>query len=322
MPENPMPDLVLTARIPCPTRTALALHTRRALFGALILLLAAPLPLHAQIGSLVRKAATKATQQAVETSGVTAPPPAFDEVVLELDEQRLAKVIAGLEAARAVTGPDGATRAALLQRASAANTQRNALYDNRGAELERWDNESRRVNLCTSAVMDSINQVHRAAMEKKSRELAAMPDPMNSPIMREVMRVTADLNRLLAAGDTAGAVRMQRELARAYGMDPARDSAHATSRCGTPPAKPAWQLQADSLLTIANSLLRQAQAIDEQAAAAGARASGMNAQQFGMARERIEAYAAANGNPSSSWRYSVVERKALYPRLQQLKTLL
>jgi hypothetical protein len=140
--------------------------------------------------------------------------------------------------------------------------------------------------------------------------------------MQDVMQMTTELQRLMAAGDTAGAVALQRAVARKYGIDPAKDSAHAVTRCGTPPRKASWHREADSLIVVSNTAMRQAQALDEQAAEAGARAAGMTAQQFAVARERLEACARANGNPSSSWRFSVTERKTLLPKLQQIRGLL
>lgn len=317
-----LPVLAAEARGPHPSRTSIATHIRRAAAGALILLLAVPLPLHAQLGRLAKKVASKAANQAVGMSGVAAESPTFDNTVLELDETRITAVIAGLQASASATGPNGATREQLLQRASSANERRNALLENRDDDLRRFDEETRRVNMCTSAVFDSLHHVQNAAMQKKAAQLAASPDPMNTKLMQEVMQLTSELQRLVAAGDTAGAVAAQRALARKYGLDPARDSLHATTRCGKLPARAAWHREADSLLVVGNAAMRQAQALDEQAAESGARAAGMTAQQFAMARERLEAYAAANGNPSSSWRFSVTERKALVPRLQQLKGML
>ena len=54
---------------------------------------------------------------------------------------------------------------------------------------------------------------------------------------------------------------------------------------------------------------------------AGARAASMTTQQFAIARERLQAFASTNGNPSSSWRFSASERKVLLARLQQLKAI-
>ncbi len=320
---QPIPaDQAGPPRHPRVARTAPATHARRAALGAVLLLFAAPLPLHAQLGKLARKAASKAANQAVGMSGVTAESPTFDHTVLELDEGRITAVIAGLQAAASATGPGGATRERLLQQASAANERRNALLDNRDNELRRFDEETRRVNMCTSAVLDSLHQVQNTAMQKKAAQLAASPDPMNTKLMQDVMQMTAELQRLAAAGDTAGAVALQRALARKYGIDPARDSLYATTLCGAQPQKASWHREADSLLVVSNTAMRQAQALDEQAAEGAARAAGMTTQQFAVARERVEAYVGANGNPSSSWRFSVTERKALLPRLQQLKGML
>lgn len=289
--------------------------------AALLLLLALPLPLQAQIGALARKVASKAASQAAGMSGAASESPTFDERVLELTEARISSVVSGVQAADNVTGPGGATRATLIARAGAANEQRNALLEKRDDDLRRYDEETRRVNMCTQQVLDSLNQVHNDAMAKKARALASSADPMGSRLMKDVMQATMESQRLMAAGDTAGAVQVQRALMKKQGIDPAKDSTVATTRCGKAPAKAAWHQQADSLLEVANTAMRRAQAIDQQSADAGAKAAGMTPQQFAIARERIKAFAGANGNPSTSWRFSPAERKALLPRVQQLKSL-
>lgn len=283
---------------------------------------AMPFPAHAQFGALAKKAASKLAREGAAMSGVTTAPPTFDDVILELDETRLQAVIAGLNASANVTAPGGATRATLMQRAGAANEQRNALLEGHDKDLQRYDQETRRVNMCTQDVLDSLNNAHNAEMAKRAATLVAGGDPMNSAIMKEVMQMTMESQKQLAAGDTAGAIQVQRAMAKKHGFDPARDSLQAGKRCGSLPVKAAWHRQADSLLAVANASMRQAQALDEQAAAAGAKAAGMTAQQFAMARERVQAYVSASGNPSSSWRYSPAERKALLPKLQQLRAII
>jgi hypothetical protein len=296
------------------------LGQRRALLLASLLFLA-PLPLQAQMGGLLKRAAAKVARQSAEVTGVGSAPPSFDDTVLELTEARLTAVVAGMEAAATFTGEGGATRASLVARAAAANAQRDALIETHDAEWQRLQADERRIIQCTTGIVDSLGQVRNAELEKKRRALAASADPMNTRLMQEIMQGTMEMQRHVAAGDTAAAMAVQRAMQKKLGFDPASDSAYAVTRCGRVPATPSWRLQSDSLLTLANTLMRQAQALDEQAAAAGARTAGMTAQQFAVARERIVAYANANGAPSASWRYSATERRALLPRLQQLKAL-
>ena len=292
----------------------------------LVAFLALPLPAHAQIGSLAkkmaRKAANEASAKAEALSGVNSASPSFDEQLLELNESRTTAMITGLSAARAVTAPGGATRAELTTRAGSLNEQRNALVEQHDADDQRWQAEERRVNSCRTVVIDSLDQLHRVAMEKKAASLAASADPMSSKMVQDVIQASQEIHRLMAAGDSAAALQVQRTLAKKHGIDPAADSAHATTRCGHPPKVPNWRKQADSLLAGAQSALRLAQSLDEQAAQAGASAAGMSLRQFALARERLEAYVTANGTPSSSWRFSMAERKALLPRISQLKPLL
>ena len=178
------------------------------------------------------------------------------------------------------------------------------------------------MSMCRGEVLDSLDRVHNEAMARKAASLARSADPMSSKLMQEVMQASQESQRLLAAGDTAAAVQVQRTLARKLGIDPAADSAHATTRCGAMPKRPRWQQEADSLLGEAQNALRLAQSLDEQSALAGASVAGMTSRQFALARERLVAYVAANGTPSAAWRYSMAERKALLPRLSQLKPLL
>jgi hypothetical protein len=63
------------------TSAARPIHVAR--LGTLLLILAMPLPAHAQIGALARKIASKAASQAVGMSGVAAESPRFDDPVLD-----------------------------------------------------------------------------------------------------------------------------------------------------------------------------------------------------------------------------------------------
>jgi hypothetical protein len=65
--------------------------------------------------------------------------------------------------------------------------------------------------------------------------------------------------------------------------------------------------------------MRQAQALDNSPPTRS-QAAGMTAQRS-QSPERIKSYAGANGNPSSSWRFSPAERKVLLARLPQLKSI-
>lgn len=305
------------ARHPSPRRTVVLAAF---LFTAPLVL--TPASAEGQISALAKKAASKLAKQSVEASGVTAESPTFDNTILELDETRSQSMLVGLQAARTYTAPDGATRAVLLQRAGAAHERRNALLQQHEAEQLQWQSENERVTRCTSGTLDSLQKVKSAEIEKKARALASSADPMNARVMQDIMKATAKAQQLMAAGDTAGAIEVQRALARSQGIDPAQDSVRAAKRCGQPPKVPAWQREAESLLASADEMMQQARLLDEQAASAGAKAAGMSTQQFAIARERIEAYVAANGTPRSSWRFSMTERTALLPKVQQFKAQL
>ena len=313
-----------THRPPCARPARMSLGWRALLVAALALAL--PLPAHAQIGSLAKKMARKAASEAMAKaeamSGVNAAAPTFDEQLVELNEARVDAMIAGLTASRAATAPGSATRAQLISRAGSLNEQRNALLALHGADDQRWQAEERRVSMCRGVVLDSLDRMHNETMAKKAASLAASADPMSTKLMQEVMQASQESQRLVAAGDTAAAIQVQRTLARKHGIDPAPDSAHATTRCGAIPKRPRWQQEADSLLAGAQTALRLAQSIDEQAAQAGASAAGMTVRQYALARERLIAYVGADGTPSASWRFSMAERKALLPRISQLKPLL
>ena len=101
--------------------------------AAALLALTVPLPAHAQIGSLAkrmaRKAANEASAKAEAMSGVNSPAPTFDEQLLELSESRADAMLAGLTAARATTAPGGA-RALSWSPAAGASTS-NAMRSSR-----------------------------------------------------------------------------------------------------------------------------------------------------------------------------------------------
>jgi len=289
--------------------------------GTLVLLVLSPRTGGAQISALARKAAAKAAKQAAGMGGVGSDAPTFDEHLLELTDARVQAVIAGVQAAQGTTAPDGTTRAQLVARAGADNERRNALLETRDNDLRRFDDDTRRVAMCTESVLDSLTRAHNESMARKAQALATSADPMASRLMQEVMQATMEAQRLAAAGDTAGAMAVQRALMRKQGIDPARDSTVATARCGKAPAKAPWHRQADSLLTSANAALRMAQDIDQRSASTGAKVAGMTTQQFALARERVHAFASSNGNPPPAWRFSPGERTVLLAHLSRLKAI-
>lgn len=308
------------------TETAMISLGQRPLFQlalavAGMLLLVTPVSARAQIGSLAKRAAAKVASKAADRTAMGTDAPQFDDTMLELTDDRVSAVLAGWSAAQATKGPDGSTRAQLLDRARIASTRRDALLTGRDDDLRRYDDDTRRVHECTQSVLDSLSTVHNDAMVTKGRALAASGDPMNSSIMQDVMKATMESQRLLAAGDTTGAIQVQRDLMKKQGIDPGKDSTVARTRCGALPAKAQWHLQADSLLVIANFAMRQAQDLDRQAASAGAKAAGMTSQQFAVARERVRAFAAADGKPARIWRYSATERQVMLARIDQLQSI-
>jgi hypothetical protein len=280
------------------------LRSRRSL--AVVIAASLALPLHeasAQIGGLVRKARDKAIDQQVEKRATAAAPssatsagaaPRYDDVTLELTSDRVAQVLRGLTAGRAVLeGANGSPgRASLIARRDDAARKSAALSDANRKAFDAYSVKRDETQRCRNDAERASSDKRQKANEQKQKEFQAKA--MSDPAFREkVMAISQKLAIAQQRGDTAEVRRLMIELNGGSVDDAKVDSIAADKACGPMPARPAAMIQAEQLDAQVDSFGDQIRQLEETASATEVKESGLTERQYLMARERIEAYLSA-----------------------------
>ena len=277
------------------------------------------LPLHnasAQLGGLVKKARDKAVEQQVEkrTNAVASnpgAPPKFDDVTLELTNERLDQIVRGLTAGRAVLdGTNGSpSRASLVARRDEAANKSAALSKDNSKAFDAYFGKRDENQRCRIGVRDAAREKNQKAAEERNKEFQAKA--MSDPAFREKAMATAQ--KIAAAQQRGDTVEMRRLMAELGGVadDPKADSIAADKACGREPAKPAAMAQIEQLDTQEKILSDQIRELEEKSASTEVKESRLSDRQFYMARERIEAYLSAMKYKSKLTGFSPAEVDAL-----------
>lgn len=282
------------------------LRSRRGLVVAVIVTLALPAPLHnasAQLGGLVRKARDKAIEQQVEkratattssNAATSSAAPRYDDVTLELTSERIAQLLRGLSAGRAILdGANGAPgRAALVARRDDAARQSAALADANRKTFDAYYVKRDETQRCRNDVEHASSRKRQQANEQKQKEFQAKA--MSDPAFREkAMAIAQKIATAQQRGDTTEMRRLMAELNGGAVDDAKVDSIAADKACGPMPVRPAAMVRSEQLDAQVNSLGDQIRALEETASATEVKQSGLTERQYLMARERIEAYLSA-----------------------------
>jgi hypothetical protein len=281
------------------------MHSRHALASAAVLLaLAAPAAAHAQFGGLVKKA----KNAAAEAAGRTAADKAVDKVAGSspaaaaatgrergalpgepLTEQSFAAMLTGLRRADAMMVAAEADN----RRMGAYSEQSRKIEDAHPREREFFDQKTARIETCQREHLDELSDKRNAAMKKRGE--AMQNDPAAMARVQSVMLKYAPL--LAAAQQKADGAEYNRLTAKMTfeltGEDPfaaeKADKASAVKACGTPPARPQWMAQVDSLDGLSKKAAADQRKKEETATEAGAAAAGgIGEAKFALLRERIE----------------------------------
>ena len=288
------------------------MRTRSTLIAGLTLVLGITTPAEAQFGKITKKA-----QEAIKKDSTPGCAAKFDSVVIELKQDVLTRVAAGIRASRNLRGRGGMTSEEMVRRSGEASNERAVLLEGRDAEFLRFQDRSRAHGNCMNDAIEQARE-ERSARFSQLITSSGVSDPK---LMQDILRLTTQQQERLAAGDTAGARQAEAELARLAGGDPKADTTKAVTKCGRAPAKPAWLVTADSLNDESNRLLVEARMLEQRADSVGARAAGLNAQQFSVAKERVVAWVQGDGKPGRVGCFTDAERTALDARMSELKEL-
>lgn len=298
---------------------------------AIAAIAALTLPLHnvsAQLGGLVRKARDKAVEQQVDKriGGTTASnpgaPPKFDDVTVELTAERVAGIVRGLGAGRAILdGANGAPgRAALVARRDEAARKSSDISTANAKAFDAYNEKRDASQRCRNDAMYASREKRQKASDEQMQQLSSKA--MSDPAFREkAMAIAQKMATAQQRGDTAEMRRLSAELGIGPG-DAKPDTLAADKACGREPAKPAAMAQVEQLDEQAKTLTDQIRQLEEKSAAVEVKESGLNERQFFMARERIEAYLSVMKNKSQPRGFSGAELEALSARRADLEKVM
>lgn len=297
-------------------------------------------PARADLGGLMKKAKKSVESAVKKTDPAAAPADAgkveFDDVILELNSERVGHILAAYAAAKAA----GAGRPALVEKLNKANEDRGALMDKEGEKIQATRNKRSDVEACRYEGYQEAQD--RRLEEYKAR---ALTDPA---LLQKFQRAAAENNAAAAKGDSAAMQRIMQVLHEETA--PTReDTLKVQQKCGTLPPKSAAEEKLESFDKQIASYEEQIRQIDEKVADAQDKEGGMDRQQWAMAVERITMYlsnvknhgsdsggkggsksgsksgsgSASGGGSGSGYKsdrsFSAVEYEALEKRLEELR---
>jgi hypothetical protein len=272
----------------------------------------------AQLPNLRRKA-KEAARQAVPGQQPRRPPPTFDNTMIELNPQVVARLIKGLEA----RNTSDQTAADLRTRSSAAFEEARTINDRHGDERTEWGNANDAAQACMSEELVNMDERHAQEMQQRLVGMTGVNTPEKTRFIQEWTAAGQEAQRAAMANDTAALRRAQEKLNKVMGVDTRADSAKARATCHVP-VMPAWMRRADSLATLYDTLIPRVRVAEDAANPVAARAAGMTPAQFAMAAERAEGFVALQraGNVGTGWVFTPIEEQALTARLVDPKKYL
>jgi hypothetical protein len=245
----------------------------------------------AGIGNPLKKAKEKLQKAAEKKAGVESPedgagePVVFDDVVLELTDARLEKILATFRKAAAAS----AGRPALVEK-------RGKLVEERGQIWEKYDDTIMKLQRKRGDIETCQHDGFNEAQERRAREYSqrALTDPA---LLEKFKNLAAQNNAAAAQGDSAAQARINAGMM-AEILPTSEDSAAVRKKCGPIPARTAQENRMDAIDKEVASIDDQLRRIDEKVAEAQSKEGGLDRDQWAMAIERIQMY--LSSVPSSS----------------------
>jgi hypothetical protein len=234
------------------------------------------LPAHAQLGALKKKL-DKATGK--EEPQQAAQPVVFDQVTLEITQERIEKLTAAKRAVRKfLEGPTGP--AAYEKQFAALDARQTAIYEKQVDNINAWDEKRQDYERCLDSAFGAI---------RDRRNSQSMSQPMSDPAaMRKAMEWGQALAAAQQKGDTA-AVRKLTEQLGGLKAPTRADSAEAAKHCVYPTQPPLVKeyLGLKGQLDALGNLRQEA---ESQAGKMEKTMSGMDSRQGAVFCERIKQY--------------------------------
>ena len=274
----------------------------------------------AQIPNLRRKAKDAGQRAVTGQPSQQKPPPKFDNTILELNPQVVARLITGLEARSSAKGAGGLTAAELRKRSTAASDEAANLNNQHSDDRAKWTDANSNAENCMSDELGQAEQRHQQEMQQRMMGMTGVNTAEKQKFMQEYAAAATELQQASLANDTAAIRRATDKMNKVMGIDAHADSAKARAACHVP-AVPAWMRRADSLAALGDTLAVRARDAEASGNAAAAHAAEMTPQQFAMAAERAEGFVRLKdaGNVGSGYVFTQIEEQALTARLPDLK---
>ena len=281
-----------------------------AAFVAIAALLATTAPARAGIGNPLKKVKEKIAQKAApsQPQAITNDTVVFDDVTLELTDERIGKIVGTFKAAKAA----GAGRQAAVDKLNKASQQKSDLWDKHGESIMELQRKRDEINGC-------LHDGYREAQDKLTQEYAqkALTDPA---IREKFTKAAMEHNAAAAKGDTA-AIRKLNETIFSETIINHEDSVAVQMKCGTPPPPTPQETQIAALDKEIAAHNEEIRAIDMKVAEAQSKEGGMTRDQFAMANERLQMYSAWKKSKSKQpvRGFTDEEIKAIEKRLTEIE---
>lgn len=258
----------------------------------------------AQIGGLIKKKVGQAAAAEAPAVPSVGEPVAFDDVLLELTPDRLARIAAGKAAGRKIAeGPTGP--AAIRKQRDALDQRQGELNAKHEDAIYAWDEARRAAANCRDSILVAIADEKRASSAEE--------------FLERNRQLALDIGQAQARGDTAE-VRRLTEKFQASQQPTRADSLAAERKCGVKPPPPPVQEWLDLRERV--DTLNQRLASAEQAVRdAEEQASGMNHRQLAISCERIRIYIERAEAKQRQQGFSQAELEALEQARAELKRL-
>ncbi len=251
-------------------------------------------PAYGQLGNLVKKRLPKG---ATAEAGA----PEFNDVTLEITQERIDKLLAAKQAAkRYATGPDGP--ATLQAKIDPLDDRQTAIYSKQVNAINGWDERRRDVENCRADAYTVIRDSRQPTMQN----------------MQKMQQIGLAMAAAQQKGDTA---EMRRLLDQLKGdREPtSADTAAVIKKCGDstpPPIVKEWLGLKDQIDGLRNQLSKSEAEVDRIE-----NTSGLNARQRAVSCERIKMFIEQLKKKQAWAGFSDAEIKAMQNREQAIKDL-
>lgn len=250
-----------------------------------------------------------AEQKAPQQKAAPEEPVVFDDLTLELNEERVAAILAACQRVEKIS----AGRPPLAVKLDKVSEERQKLLDKNEEKFRELRNKRSDVETCR-------HDGFQAAQDRKTQEYAQRA--LTDPALREkYTKVAQEYNAAAMSGDST-AIRKAQEAMYEEVLPSKEDSAKVVQECGPMPPISAEEKKLDALDREIASIHEEIRALDEKIAAEQTSAQGgFTREQWGMAVERIEMFLSVRKQkPKDAPRgFSDEEIEAMEEHLEELK---